>query len=280
MYKLLAIFAFPLLLLACGGGGGGSSSSSTPATDVIANYIAVAIGGQQKIGVDVTEASPTYTNGCGFSSFAASDHATFEQQLRTMGATILVSSPTEFCATLNGETDCMKQINQAVVSDSRLPSSTAIKIYMPGLLANRYTNVVFNGDSVNGITNVFAKTKDSTIGTGGACTSTQPLQTSGAVNGSWSGYQLNYSPISKTGTTSAATATCTNQNCTIVGSRSASFVLTDFNNIGGWRTAIGASFLAGASISSDLQLLSMFTCSTPLDKTKSLENCSFFTFKR
>ena len=129
---------------------------------------------------------------------------------------------------------------------------------------------------------VESQAKDTSITDGGNCGSSmiRVTQTKEAVNGDWTGYKTTYAPVTQTGSTVAAKASCANQVCTILDSSAVTITLSNFiYSSGAWLTATGASKYAGASISVDRQLLSMFVCNSPLEEAKTFENCSFYTFR-
>jgi hypothetical protein len=245
-------------------------------------------GGHRDIGKRVTNSGGDMINSCGYME-PFYDRATTEESLAKVGGYVTSSSSTEWCGTGAGESGCLKQFGRVFVFDSRYqsPQQTTIDLYMTGLLANRMTVIKYDSHTYNfsngeyePTTIVESSSLDTSILKGYTnCIDQQPTQTKDAIDGNWTGYKATYSPITMNGATAAATVSCVNQSCTTFDSAGVTFTLPDFNS-GTWKTADGAPKLAGAAISADRQLLSMFVCSAPLDESKTFENCSFFTLKR
>jgi hypothetical protein len=217
------------------------------------------------------------------------DRATTEAEVLKQGGSVTSSSSTEWCGTAAGESICLKQIDKVFVIDSRTAQQNYVELYMTGLVTNRMTFIYFDSHNYNfsngqyePLAVVETSSRDTSIpeGAAGCSNQIQPTQTKDAIDGNWTGYKATYDPLTINGSTAAATVSCLNQSCTISDIPGVTFTLSDFRSGGTWKTAAGAQKLAGATISADRQLLSMFVCNAPLDESKTFENCSFFTLKR
>jgi len=234
--------------------------------------------------------------GCGYSY--PQSRAETEQKLQQSGGSVTLSTLTEWCGSAAGETVCIKGFGKLLVVTEPWSSERRITtLYMTELVANHWTEVEFDNLAFNPFgkdkpsTKISAVNSDVSVPEGAECNySSLPAQSKEFINGQWVGYKATYSLSTMVGSTSAATASCSNQVCTVNSSSDVTSVkLSNFNLFsrsgvsssgGAWATASGAPKLAGATMTGDRQLLSMFVCNTPLDEAKTFDNCSFFTFKR
>jgi len=99
--------------------------------------IAANNGGYWNRGLSVTDNSPTTSAGCGFGTYPTTDGAEFrrglEDAVRNAGGTISISTPTSWCGTANGETDCIQQFDNAIVYQTRKGSTASTQVSMLGL---------------------------------------------------------------------------------------------------------------------------------------------------
>lgn len=246
-------------------------------------------GGSRSSSVNTTKGGG---QSCGYASLLS--RAEMGQRLQQAGGSVTLSNLTEWCGTLAGQTACMKGFGKLLVTTEPYSSTgQVVTLYMTELLPNHWTEVEFDNLGFNNkpTTNISAVNSDASVLDGAACSfSSLPVLSKEFINGEWIGYKATYSLSSTVGSTSLATASCFNQVCTVnTSSDVISINLSSFNLVsrygspasgGVWTTASGASQLAGATMTGDRQLLSMFICNTPLDQAKTFDNCSFFTFKR
>ena len=271
--KLTLASSAMVLLTACGGGGDGGGGGTTSS---VFQYIqANTFSGSTTVGLQINDDTQSYSSGCGISS-PIGDQATTEARLATLGGTILTSTPTKWCATASGETGCYIQADKVYVIDSRNGLTTDIEIGMPGLVANRKTVVEYNSQNLDAT--IYTTTLDSTRTNALNCPA-MATQSADAVDGNWSGYKATYDSNTKTAASVTASISCTNRVCTLSDAPTTTITLSQLNN-GTWSTSANAPKYAGASISDDRQLLSVFVCSAPLIESQALASCGFYTFKR
>lgn len=228
-------------------------------------------GGYRSRSIFPTKASNSI--GCGTTELP--DRATLTQFVSSAGGSISVSTPTQWCGQVGNESNCVKQVDNVVVVESRNTGLLTIDIHMLGLVPNRITNVAYNSSQRE--TAVSATTLDASVSS--TCSNSgQAAQAKEAINGDWVGYGVKYSTASKVATLTASSMACRAQSCTILGAGSTTFALSSTVL---WRTAAGASQLAGGAVSSDLTLASMFVCNVAtLDPARTFDDCTFFSFKR
>lgn len=259
---------------------GGFCSPASSTTDLFQAYAEnVIVGGFHSVSVYVSDSIQGGGAGCGDKA-PFYDRATFEANVMAAGGSVTRSTPNEFCASDGALTQCLKKIDDTLVMDKRDAQDYSVELFMTGLVNGQMTYVNF--DTQTNMASVESQAKDTSITNGGNCGSSmiRVTQTKEAVNGDWTGYKTTYAPVTQTGSTVAAKASCTNQVCTILDSSAVTITLSNFiYSSGAWLTATGASKYAGASISVDRQLLSMFVCNSPLEEAKAFENCSFYTFR-
>ncbi len=282
--KVVLGVACAILLAGCNGGGsdGGNAPAAGNTTDVIDTLIQSYSGGSRYISLKATDgpqqSSPAH--GCGREDFLTK--AVLESDISKQGGTIFTSSPDEWRGAVGDESIHFKKIGDGIMVDSRDAQETDISLYLPKLLAEHMTVIEFSAakNGLNALARVLASTKDTTIPSDGKCTvGTLPTIAKEAINGQWTGYRMDVSPTTRSGSTTSANMTCTAESCDISGLTASPVILSEFSS-GTWRTASGSRQLAGASITANQKLLSAFLCNSPLDESKTLENCSFFTFKR
>lgn len=249
--------------------------------EVFEGLIAATNGGYRASGVSITDGSSSSTISCGYGSYVTTNSASFrallEQTVVNAGGTVNVSTQKEWCGTAGGETNCVKQIDNAIVVETQSSAITSVQVHLPGLLNDRLTTIKFDNKS-NKIALISSRSKDAAIVSGSCSNAAQPSPLKDAINGNWTGYEFTYSTAGRVGLTSPSGMSCASQSCTF----SSGGVLPpfDFSSTTFWRTSNGASTAAGAVLSTDLQLLSMFVCNSPLDEAKTFQNCRFFSLKR
>ena len=241
-------------------------------SDVFQASLATA-GGYRDRGVYPTKASSKI--GCGFAD-PIPDRSILNQFVASGGGSVIVSTATEWCGQIGSELNCLKKFDNVVVTDQRMGTSIEIEIFLQGLLPNRMTTVSYS--STLRESEVSSRTLDSSVVGSGCSNSGQPSQAKEAINGDWTGYSVKYSPATKVASLTANSMACRNQTCTILGAGSTTFTLSSTVL---WRTATGATQLAGGAVSSDLSLASMFVCNiATLDPERTFDDCTFFSFKR
>ena len=253
------------------GGRGGPAPVYSELFDALASELN---GGFRTRGALVTDGTPELVDVCGISTVSTREEA--EAQLRGAGGTITSSTPTEFCGTLEAESACFKLLGNVIVIDDRMPGLTVVDLTLTGLLPGRATEVAYGSDFGPAI--IGSRTRDPSIRDVPCSNASLPTPTRAAINGNWYGYEFAYSLASRSGTTTPSTMRCANLTCSVLGGTSATFTLSA--DPLPWHTVQGAPRVAGMEISTDLQLLSMFVCSSPLDESKTFESCAFYTFRR
>lgn len=241
-------------------------------TDVFQAFSATA-GGYRDRGVYPTKASSKI--GCGTVD-SIPDRSTLNQFVANSGGNVIVSTSTEWCGQIGSELNCLKKFDNVVVTDQRIGTAIEIEIFLQGLLPNRMTTVSYSSNLRE--SEVSSRTLDSSVFSSACSNSGQPTQAKEAINGDWAGYSVKYSPTSKVASLTANAMACRAQSCTILGAGSTTFTLSSTVL---WRTAPGATQLAGGAVSSDLALASMFVCNiATLDPARTFDDCTFFSFKR
>lgn len=246
-------------------------------------------GGSRFNAITVTENSAFINGGKGCGYGYQLSRAEMEQNIHQAGGSVDTSNFTEWCGSLAGQTACIKAFDRLLVAvEPWSPQRRITTLYMTDLLPDHWTEIEFDNLAFNAFgpagpaTNVSAVSRDASVGEGANCDmSAQATQAKEAINDVWVGYKAIYSPSTMTGSTSPATLSCVSQVCTInTLSGSTSVDLSNFDSSKLlWAAAPRASKMAGAAMTGDGQLLSMYVCNAPLDKTTAFDNCSFFTFK-
>lgn len=261
-------------LTACGGGGAGGGGSST----ALFQYIqANTFSGYTYVGrgINDNDLTSSGTSGCGVVTSPIPDQATVEARVTSLGGSVITSTPTKWCGTASGQTGCFIQADKFFVIDNRT-AQTDVEIDMPGLVADRMTVVKYNSQYLPAL--IQSTTRDSTRTSTSNCPA-MVSQPANAIDGNWSGYKATYDTNTKTAVSTTASVSCTNQACTLSDASTTSIALSQLYN-GTWSTSANAPKYAGASVTDDRQLLSMFVCSAPLIESQALASCSFYTFKR
>lgn len=259
------------LLGACGGGGGGGGASSSVFDYILANTFS----GYTEVGLRINDDTESSSSGCGVNS-PISDQSTVEANVASLGGTVITSTPTKWCGTASGQTGCYIQADKIFITDLRTAQSTDIEINMPGLVADRMTVVDYKSQNLAAA--IQSRSRDSTRTDALNCPAmvTQPAN---AIDGNWSGYKATYDVNSKTAASVSTSISCVNRVCSLSDAPAATIALSQLNN-GTWSTSANAPKYAGASISDDRQLLSVFVCNAPLIESQAFTGCGFYTFKR
>lgn len=233
-------------------------------------------GGRQRRTVSVRNTASS-GSGCYFYDGPPKDRQALENLVQNAGGTINRSTETEWCARIGNESICMRLVGGAVLAiENQIGSVVYTDVYMPGLASDRVSTVRL--DSSEGFARLASEWPSASAGPTTSTCPSQPAQSRTQIDGNWSGYSLNYAPGSGVTALAPNTMTCTNQTCTIPGAGGATFSLSATTL---WRTATGAPRLAGAAVSDDSQLASVFVCNgATVVETQPFQNCTFFSFKR
>lgn len=221
--------------------------------------------------------TPSSGKGCIYYNDSPKDRETVESLVNSNGGTITVSSATEFCARIGNDSICVRLFGGIALVLEEISGGILFKdAFMPGLAGNKVTTVRYAGDER--FARVGVEWPDSAVGPGSSNCPAQPAQSKGMIDGNWSGYSFSYSPASSVASLAPGSMSCSNQTCTIPGPAGATFALS---STALWRTATGASRLAGAAVSDDSTLASVFLCrGATVVETQPFENCTFFSFRR
>lgn len=303
--KLTITASLLTLITACGGGGGGTVETATPSS--ILNGAAVfqsfkdrATGGYTLVGNTVDDNSSGAYSGCGFQGPETTEYDSllWDEAIKTGVASITVSTPTKVCIAQTSTSMCLIRFDQFLVSDYRNATSQKIEIRMPPLIANEttvvriyddYSSMILSRTRVDTPSNIAncPNLATETISSkhvwesgGGGSGNVLPGQLATAIDGNWAGYKVTYNTSTLSGLSSAASITCTNQVCTVSDAPNTPVALLQQAGGGTWKTAVNAPITSGAAISANRQLLSFFSCTTPLTKSKTADMCSFYTLKR
>ena len=274
--KLVIAALSAAMLMACGGG----SSSGTPPVVGASSALFQALqantySGYTDVGSNINDSSSNSSSGCGIYS-PVSDQAAVEAKITSLGGTVGASTPTKWCGTASGVTSCLLQFDKFFVSDVRAAQVNMLQIDMPGLVSDSRTVVKYI--SQDSSASIRTETRDSTRMNSSNCP-VMATQTANAIDGSWLGYKATYNTSNWTGTSTSVNISCVNQVCTLSDAPTTTITLRQVNN-GTWSTIANAQKYAGASVSDDRQLLSLFVCSAPLIEAQTFASCSFYTFKR
>ena len=253
---------------------GGQGLPEVMHADVFAALPAAASGRFGQRGLKVTDGSGGNLNGCHEQASATRQEA--EAKFVQMGGRVLVSTPTEWCATAEGGTLCLRQFGNAVVLDARAGPVASVFAYLPGLLDGRTTAI--EQDSFSDGTYLHSRAQDAAAAPGNCPVRSEPAPPRDAIDGNWVGYSLDYDPATGAGTTARATMGCSNARCTILGTASATVELSHTGIQ--WRTTGAASPVAGVTLSSGRDLASAFACAAPLDEALPFRGCTFYSFRR
>jgi hypothetical protein len=236
-----------------------------------------AAGGWRNRGVNIRNTAST-SIGCVYRD-PPPDRVTLESLVGRAGGRVTVSTPTEWCAQIGGDSLCLKLFAGLVLlSEETTAGISYTDIFAPGLVANSYTSIQYITDERYARVRSESRDLSVAIGASNCNAAGQPSQAKEVINGNWTGYSFSYSPNSRLASLAPSTMTCSAQTCTIPGPSGATFALSSTQL---WRTAAGAPRLAGAAVSTDQSLASAFLCiAATVDETRPFENCIFFTFKR
>ena len=264
-------------------------------SDVFESFKANALGGYTLVSNTIDNNSSGSGSGCGFEGSESYDKEYFENKVKSVSGLVTTSTSTKWCAELGNEKSCFRQFDKLLILDN-LGNNREVEIYITGLVENAYTHIDF--DSAFG-SKIQSRSKVAVPSNISNCPdlSTQsvtsknnwsnsqgpnstPTQPSNALDGNWSGYKATYNTSNEIGTTVTASLACVNQSCTVSDSSSSVFELQQQHGGGTWKTAVNAPKIAGAALSGDRRLLSLFLCNQPLIKSQILDMCSFYTLKR
>jgi len=304
--KLTITASLLTLITACGGGGVDASvETATPSS--IFNSAAVfqsfkdrATGGYTLVGNTVDDNSSGAYSGCGFQGPETPEYDSllWDAAIKIGVASITASTPTKICIAQTSTTMCLISFDQFLVSDNKTATHQTIEIHMPPLVANEttvvriyndYSSMILSRTRVDTPSNVAncpslatetMSSKHVWESGGGGIGGVLPVQLATAIDGNWAGYKVTYNTSTLSGLSSAASVTCANQVCTVSDSTNSPVTLLQQGNGGTWKTAVNAPITSGAAISANRQLLSFFSCTTPLTKAKTADMCSFYSFKR
>jgi hypothetical protein len=271
------------------------SNIEASAGDVFESFKANAIGGYTLVSNTIDDNTYGSGSGCGFDVSESYDKEYFENKVKSVSGLVTTSTSTKWCAELGNEKSCFRQFDKLLILDN-LGSNREVEIYITGLVENAYTHIDF--DSAFG-SKIQSRSKVAVPSNISNCPdlSTQsvtsknnwsnsqgpnstPTQPSNALDGNWTGYKASYSTSSWIGTTNAASLTCVNQSCTVSDPSNSVIELQQQSGGGTWKTAVNAPKIAGAALSEDRRLLSLFLCNKPFVNSQMLDMCSFYTFKR
>lgn len=242
--------------------------------DVFGALAAAASGRFGQRGIRVTSGSGGNLNGCHEQTSATREEAAAE--FARLGGQVLVSTASEWCATAEGATLCLRQFGNAVIVDARARSVASVFAYLPGLLHVRTTAMeldpFFNG------TYLHSRVRDAAAAPASCPVQGEPAPPRDAIDGNWVGYSLNYDPATGAGTTARATMACSNPRCTILGTTSLTAELSHTAIL--WRTPGTAIPVVGVTLSSGRDLASAFACNAPLDEDRPFPGCTFYSFRR
>ena len=263
-------------------------------SDVFESFKANALGGYTLVSNAIDNNLSGSGSGCGFEGSEGYDKKFFENKVKSVSGLVTTSTSTKWCAEFDNKKICLRQFDKLLIWDD-LGSST-VEIYMTGLVENAMTYIYFDSGYDSRIQSRSKVAVPSNISNcpdlaTQSVTSKNnwfnelflygiPIQPSNALDGHWSGYKATYNTSNEIGTTVTASLACVNQSCTVSDSSSSVIELQQQHGGGTWKTAVNAPKIAGAALSGDRRLLSLFLCNQPLIKSEMLNMCSFYTLKR
>jgi hypothetical protein len=253
----------------------GEGAPAARHADVFEAFLSGSFPGYRERGLAVSDGLASTSVGCGTSSF--SDRGQAEGEIARLGGRVTVSTPAQFCAALGAEAFCMRQFESVVVYQESFDGRVEyIETIMTGLLPGQNTTVQFYVDE--GMARVYSVTRDPFVSATGPCPNRdEPAPPASAIDGDWVGYSLRYDPAGASATLGFATLTCASQRCTLIGPTTTAFTFTGST---AWRTGSTSQPFAGAAMSADRSLVSLFTCPTPLVESRAFESCTFFSLRR
>jgi hypothetical protein len=272
------------------------SKNEVVAGDLLESFKANAIGGYTLVVNTIDDNLSGSGSGCGFDGSESEiyDKAYIESKVKSVSGLVTTSTSTQLCGELGNGKFCISQFDKLFVMDS-LGDKRSVEIYMTGLVENALTHIEFDSaygriqsrskvalpSNISSCPELAAQSESSenrwwsTIGPYSI-----PTQSANALDGNWAGYKASYSTSSWIGTTAPASLTCVNQSCTVSDSSNSVIELQQQYGGGAWKTAVNAPKIAGAALSGDRRLLSLFLCNKPFINSQILDTCSFYTFKR
>lgn len=275
--------ALTLTLAACGGGGGGSGGTSGGPDPLIDGYNSVRKGGYNDVQTRVTDDAVTRSNGCGIADGLPS-RTQYEADVRRQNGTVTESTSTRLCASSAAGESCYFKFGDLYVAQTTFnsPAETYIDLYLGGLPPGMVSTVELSSIRSIGADRVFlgAKQNNPNVRSEGDCSTRNPTPSQSAtdINGFWRGESFTYSAAQRQGQTAPATMTCTDRVCSI-SDQVPSYNFALFSSIGTWDTASGNQ-KAGAAISPNKEILTVYTCPYPLDENVILQQCKFYGFSR
>lgn len=270
------------------------------AGDVFESFKANAIGGYTLVGNTIDDNTYGSGSGCGFdgSENTQYDKEYIESLVKSVSGLVTTSTSTKWCAELGNDKTCLGQFGKLLILDI-LGNNRDVRIFMTGLVENALTHIEIGIDVGYTSSTIQSRSKVTLPSNIPSCPqlATQsptskdswfyssgpysiPTQPSNALDGNWTGYKASYSTSSWIGTTAPASLTCVNQSCTVSDSSNSVIELQQQSGGGTWKTAVNAPKIAGAALSEDRRLLSLFVCNKPFVNSQMLDLCSFYTFKR
>ena len=235
-------------------------------------------------------------SGCGFEGSESDlfDKTFLENTFKSVPDSTISSTSTQWCVELGGQKSCISQFDKLLITDS-LNEDRNVEIYMTGLVENALTHIDIgstygtiqsrlkvtlpsNNSSCPELATQSETSENPWWRTSGP--SSIPTQSANALDGNWTGYKASYNTSSWIGTTANASLTCVNQSCTVSDPSNSVIELQQQYGGGTWKTAVNAPKIAGAALSGDRRLLSLFLCNKPFINSQMLDLCSFYTFKR
>jgi hypothetical protein len=274
------------------------SNIEASAGDVFESFKANAIGGYTLVSNTIDDDTYGSGSGCGFqaSESESYDKKAMESDVKLLNGSVTISTSTKWCAELDNYKVCLAQFDKLLILDRITNEQRHVEIYMTGLVEDAITYTDFTASYGSSIESRSKVTLPSNISScpdlatqsptskddwsRGSRPSGFPNQPSNALDGNWTGYKASYSTSSEVGTTAPASLTCVNQSCTVSDPSNAVIELQQQSGGGAWKTAVNAPKVAGAALSGDRRLLSLFLCNKPFLNSQMLDTCSFYTLKR
>ena len=263
-------------------------------SDVFESFKANALGGYTLVSNAIDNNLSGSGSGCGFEGSEGYDKKFVENKVKSVSGLVTTSTSTKWCAEFDNKKICLRQFDKLLIWDDL--GSSKVEIYMTGLVENAMTYIDFDsgyGSRIQSRSKVAVPSNISNcpdLATQSVTSKNNwfnelfiygiPIQPSNALDGNWSGYKATYNTSKEIGTTVTASLACVNQSCTVSDSSSSVFELQQQHGGGTWKTAVNAPKIAGAALSGDRRLLSLFLCNQPLIKSEMLNMCSFYTLKR
>ena len=262
---------------------------------VFDSFKANALGGYTLVSNTIDNNLSGSGSGCGFDGSESYDKEYFENEVKSVSGLVTTSTSTKWCAEFGNQKSCFRQFDKLLILDN-LGINREVEIHITGLVENAYTHIDFDsafGSSIQSWSKVAVPSNISNCPglstqsvtskinwSTGQGPNSIPTQPPNALDGNWSGYKATFNTSNEIGTTAVASLACVNQSCTVSDSSSSVIELQQQHGGGTWKTAVNAPKIAGAALSGDRRLLSLFLCNQPLIKSEMLNMCSFYTLKR